>query len=104
MEAIKSSVAALQQTGKFTQVQVSLEPQARGASRSIYPATRLRHRAGFLSRGHEKTFSYSRLLQAANIPATSPFVPDYVADEEHSLLRFFASEGFFAATAKPERR
>ena len=30
MDAIRSSVAALQQTGKFTQVQVSLEPQAAG--------------------------------------------------------------------------
>ena len=30
IEAIKSSVTALQQTGKFTQIQVSLEPQAAG--------------------------------------------------------------------------
>ena len=99
MEAIKSSVAALQQTGKFTQVQVSLEPQAAGL-RVLFILQPV-YDIGLVSfPGATKTFSYSRLLQAANIPATSPFVPDYVADEEHSLLRFFASEGFFAATAK----
>jgi outer membrane protein insertion porin family len=97
IEAIKSSVTALQQTGKFTQIQVSLEPQAAGLQVLfiLQPA----YDIGLVSfPGATKAFPYSRLLQAANIPTTAPFVPDYIADEEKSLLRFFASEGFFNAT------
>ena len=97
IEAIRSSVTALQHTGKFTQVQVSLEPEAAGV-RVLFilqPA----YNVGLISfPGATKVFSYTRLLQAANVPASSPFVPDYISDEEQRLLRFFASEGFFAAT------
>jgi outer membrane protein insertion porin family len=99
IEAIKSSVGALQQTGKFTQVQVSLEPQAAGL-RVLFILKPV-YDIGLVSfPGATKVFPYSRLLQAANIPANSPFVPGYAVDEEKSLLRFFASEGFFAATAQ----
>lgn len=97
IEAIKSSVAALQQTGKFTQVQVSLEPQAAGLHVLfiLQPA----YDVGLVSfPGATKALSYSRLLQAAKIPPSSPFVADYVADEEKSLVHLFVSEGFFAAT------
>jgi outer membrane protein insertion porin family len=96
MEAIRSSVADLQHTGKFTQVQVSLEPQAAGVAVLfiLQPA----YNVGLVSfSGATKTFSYTRLLQAVNIPTRSPFVPDYISDEEQRLSRFFASEGFFAA-------
>jgi outer membrane protein insertion porin family len=99
MGAIQSSVSALQQTKKFTQVQVSLEPQAAGLH--VLFILQPVYDIGLVSfPGTTKAFSYTRLLQAANIPASSPFVPDYLLDEEKSLLRFFASEGFFAATAK----
>jgi outer membrane protein insertion porin family len=97
IEAIKSSVTALQQTGRFTQVQVNLEPQAAGLHVLfiLQPA----YNVGLVSfPGATKAFSYSRLLQAAKIPPSSPFVADYVADEERSLVRLFVSEGFFAAT------
>jgi outer membrane protein assembly factor BamA len=97
MEAIRGSVTALQQTGKFTQVQVSLQPEAAGV-RVLFilqPA----YNVGLVSfPGATKAFSYPRLLQAANVPASSPFVPDYISDEAQRLLRFFASEGFFVAT------
>ena len=97
IEAIKSSVAALQQTGNFTQVQVSLQPQADGI-RVLFILQPV-YDVGLVSfPGATKTFAYSRLLQAANIPETTPFVPDYVADQERSLSRFFVSEGFFVAT------
>ena len=96
IEAVKSSVAALQQTGKFTQVQVSLQPQADGL-RVLFILQPV-YDVGLVSfPGATKTFAYSRLLQAANIPETTPFVPDYLADQERSLSRFFVSEGFFAA-------
>ncbi len=99
IEAIKSSVAGLQKTGKFTQVQVSLEPQAAGLH--VLFILRPVYDVGLVSfPGATKALSYSRLLQAANIPMSSPFVSDYLADDEKSLLRYFASEGFFAATAK----
>jgi outer membrane protein insertion porin family len=98
IEAIKSTVGALQKTGRFTQVQVTLEPQAAGL-RVLFILQPV-YDIGLVSfPGATKAFPYSRLLQAANIPTSSPFVPDYLVDEEKSLLRFFISEGFFAATA-----
>jgi outer membrane protein insertion porin family len=97
LEAIRSSVADLQHTGKFTQVQVSLEPQATGVA--VLFILQPVYNLGLVSfPGATKFFSYTRLLQAANVPTRSPFVPDYVSDEEQRLLRFFASEGFFAAS------
>jgi outer membrane protein insertion porin family len=96
IEAIRSSVSTLQQTGKFTQVQVSLEPEAAGVR--ILFILQPAYNVGLISfPGATKVFSYTRLLQAANVPASSPFVSDYVSDEEQRLLHFFASEGFFAA-------
>ena len=96
MDAIRSSVAALRQTGKFTQVQVSLEPQASGL-RVLFILQPV-YNVGLISfPGATKTFPYTRLLQAANVPSISSFVPDYVSDEEQRLLAFFVSEGFFAA-------
>ena len=83
MEAIRSSVAALQQTGKFTQVQVSLEPQATGL-RVLFILQPV-YNVGLISfPGATKTFPYTRLLQAANVPSISSFVPDYVSDEENA--------------------
>jgi outer membrane protein insertion porin family len=97
MDAIRSSVAALQQTGKFTQVQVSLEPQATGL-RVLFILQPV-YNVGLISfPGATKAFSYTRLLQAANVPSISSFVPDYVSDEEQRLLAFVVSEGFFAAS------
>ncbi len=76
MENLRSSVADLQHTGKFTQVQVSLEPQAAGVAVLfiLHPA----YNVGLVSfSGATKTFSYTRLLHAVNIPTRSPFVPDW---------------------------
>jgi outer membrane protein insertion porin family len=97
MEAIRSSVSDLQHTGKFTQVQVSLEPQAAGVA--VLFILQPVFNVGLVSFPRvTRTFPYTRLLQAANIPTRSPFVPDYISDQEQRLLGFFASEGFFAAS------
>jgi outer membrane protein insertion porin family len=96
IDAVRSSVAALQQTGKFTQVQVSLEPEASGLR--VLFILRPVYDIGLVSfPGATNAFAYTRLLQAVNIPASSPFVRDHIPDQERALQHFFASEGYFSA-------
>ena len=103
LEAIRSSVSSLQETRKFTQVQVSLEPEAAGL-RVLFILQPV-YNIGLVSfPGATKAFTYTRLLQAANIPASSPFVSDHISDQEKTLQQFFAGQGYFSAavTAKTQ--
>ncbi|HSK43781.1 MAG TPA: POTRA domain-containing protein, partial [Candidatus Binatia bacterium] len=48
----------------------------------------------------EKTFSYTRLLQAANYSKQEPFAQEKVEEAESNLLEFFHRTGFFTATVE----
>jgi len=50
----------------------------------------------------EKTFSYTRLLQASNYSKQEPFTQEKVEEAESSLLEFFHRTGFFMATVEPK--
>src|SRR6478752_2397995 len=50
----------------------------------------------------EKTFTYTRLLQAANYSKQEPFAQEKVEEAESSLLDFFHRTGFFMATVEPK--
>jgi outer membrane protein insertion porin family len=101
IDAIRSSVAALQKTGRFTLIQVSLEPQASGL-RVLFILQPV-YDVGLVSfPGATNSFPYARLLQAANIPTDSPFVSDQIVDDEKSLQRFFVSEGYFSPTIEAQ--
>ena len=101
MEAIRESVAALQQTNEFSQVQVSIEPQLSGL-RVIFilqPASYV----GIISFPEAaKVFSYTRLLQAVNIPEQSPFIEKQMPEAKSALLAFLAASGYFNSSVEIE--
>jgi outer membrane protein assembly factor BamA len=101
MEAIRESVAALQQTNEFSQVQVSIEPQVSGL-RVIFilqPASYI----GIISFPEAaKVFSYTRLLQAVNIPEQSPFIEKQMPEAKSALLAFLAAQGYFNSSVEIE--
>jgi len=97
IEAIRESVTDLQHTGKFAQVQVSLEPQVSGLHVTfiLQPV----YNIGLVSfPGAINRFTYPRLLQAVNIPLTAMFVKAELADKERALGAFLADQGYFTAS------
>jgi outer membrane protein insertion porin family len=94
LAAIQKSMAALRATKKFSAVQLTVEPQSAGLDLlfTLQPASYI----GVLEfPGALKAFPYTRLLEAANVPAESPFYDRLPRQAEHSLVRFFRQEGYF---------
>jgi outer membrane protein insertion porin family len=96
MEAIRQSVFALQQSHKFTQIQVSIEPQAAGL-RVLFLLQPVYYVGLVTFPGASSSIAYTQLLQAVNIPSNSPFVKEETQGQEQALRKFLAAEGFFAA-------
>ncbi|HET9321368.1 MAG TPA: hypothetical protein VFO27_16380, partial [Bryobacteraceae bacterium] len=92
---IRESVAALQKTTLFSQVQVKVEPEQSGAHITflLQPA----YYVGMVYFPGAKAFSYTRMLQAVNIPDQTPFVDDLVSKGKEALLHLFQADGFFEA-------
>jgi len=101
VQAMRDSVNALQQTGLFSQVQVSVEPQQDGL-RVLFILQPTSYVGMVYFPGATKTFAYARLLQAANIPDQTPFVTGLLPRGKTALLHLFQTEGFFASTVEPE--
>lgn len=100
MAAIRDSVTALQKTTLFSQVQVKVEPEQSGIHVTflLQPSFYV----GMVSFPGAKSFSYTRLLQAVNIPDQTPFVEDLVPKGKEALLLLFRKDGFFEATVETE--
>src|ERR1700681_2536538 len=101
MKAIHESVDALQKTQMFSKVQVSIKPEQAGLNILfiLQPASYI----GILDfPGATQTFSYTRLLQAVNIPEQTAFVDDLAAQGAQALLQFFQTNGYFEAKVTPE--
>jgi outer membrane protein assembly factor BamA len=103
VQAMRDSVNALQKTGLFSQVQVSVEPQQDGL-RVLFILQPTSYVGMIYFPGATKTFSYTRLLQAVNIPDQTPFVADLLPEGKTALLRMFQTDGFFTSTVEPETR
>jgi outer membrane protein insertion porin family len=101
MAAIKDSVAALQKTGLFSQVQVKVEPEPAGV-RVTFLLQPSYYVGMVYFPGATNVFSYPRLLQAVNIPEQTPFVEDLPTKGKDALIHLFQSDGFFLATVQPE--
>ena len=96
MDAIKASVAALRETGRFKTVQVSIQFTPDGL-RVLFLLPPV-YKVGLITfPGAGKAASYTQMLQAVNIPIDGPFVKDELADKEGALQKYFATQGFFAA-------
>ena len=101
MKAIRESVAALQNTGMFSKVQISVKPEQAGLNILfiLEPASYI----GMLTfPGATKTFTYTQLLQAVNIPEQTTYVDELSAQGTQALLQFFRTNGYFEASVTPD--
>lgn len=100
---VEASIAALQGTGKFPKVEVNVVPDIDGLRLNflLEPAYYL----GMITfPGAIREFTYTRLLQTANLQDEDPYDPSQVATGEEALEVFLRHNGYFEATvdARPQ--
>ena len=99
--AIRRSVAALQKTKLFSQVQVKITPEMSGLR--VLFLLRPAYFVGLISfPGATHTFAYPQLLQAVNIPDQSAYTDDLLQQGQKALQHFFQTQGYFLAKIRPE--
>ena len=96
---IQKTAAALQGTGKFTKVEVDVNPGADGL-RVTFILEPAFYVGMIYFPGATKVFSYQRLLQVVNYPAQEPYQAARAGRGERALTRFFAQQGYFEAKVK----
>src|SRR4051812_5935049 len=98
---IEASRQALQRAGQFPKVQVSIVPEVNGLRVNflLEPAYYL----GIVQfPGAEKLFTYTRLLQIADLPDEDPYDPARVPIAEKALTDFLHHNGYFQASVQAE--
>ena len=93
---VEASIQALQKAGGFPKVTVSVIPELAGLRIDflLEPAYYL----GIVNfPGATRLFSYTRLLQVADLPDEDPYDPSRVALAEDALQKFFKHNGYFQA-------
>src|SRR5262249_32971904 len=100
IQKIRESVDLLNKTALFSQVQVKVQPELSGIHITflLQPAFYV----GLVSFPGADALSYTRMLQAVNIPEQTPFVEDLVSNGKGALLNLLHADGFFLATVDPE--
>ena len=96
-EKVQSSIAALEHTGQFPKVDVTVVPDPSGLRLNflLEPAYYL----GMINfPGATKVFPYIRLLQVANLPDEDPYDKARVALAQEALQKFLQHNGYFQAT------
>ena len=99
-EKTEQSIAALKSAGKFSDVQLQIDPEANGVRvlLIVEPAVWF----GMFEFPGAERFSYSKLVQIANYPPQAPFNKGDVQRDTDALLRFFQQEGYFEAEVRPQ--
>ena len=99
-QKVDESIAALKSAGKFSEVQLQVEPEANGVRvlLIVEPAIWF----GIFEFPGAERFSYSRLVQIANYPPQAPFNAGDVQQDTDALLRFFQQQGYFEAEVRPQ--
>lgn len=90
---VEHTAAALKATGRFKEVRIDTEPEAKGV-RIVYvlePAVWF----GIYQFPGAQRFAYSELIQASNYPVQKPFDATELQKDGNSLEHFFRQEGFF---------
>jgi outer membrane protein assembly factor BamA len=98
---VEASIAALERTGMFPKVQVTVVPDPSGLRLNflLEPAYYL----GMVNfPGAVKAFSYTRLLQVANLPDEDPYDKARVAVAQQALQDFLRHNGYFQATIQTD--
>ena len=95
--AVEASIAALERSGQFPKVQVTVIPDPSGLRLDflLEPAYFV-GAIDFPNVG--KFFAYSRLLQVVNLPDEDPYDKARIAVAEKALQRFLQNNGYFQAT------
>ena len=97
IDAVRASVAALKQVGRFKTVQVSIQfvPDGLRVLFLLPPV----YKVGLITfPGAAKSISYTQLLQAVNIALDAPFVQGELSDRETTLQKFLETQGYFASS------
>lgn len=100
-KAIEASRQALQHAGNFPKVEVSVAPEVSGLRVAfiLEPAYYL----GVVEfPGAVKLFSYTRLLQVANLPDEDPYDPGQIPVAEKALTDFLRRNGYFQSSVHGE--
>ncbi len=98
---VEASIAALERTGMFPKVQVTVAPDPSGLRLNflLEPAYYL----GMVNfPGALQAFSYTRLLQVVNLPDEDPYDKARVAVAQKSLQDFLRNNGYFRATIQTD--
>ncbi|GAC1701328.1 MAG: hypothetical protein NVS9B4_04390 [Candidatus Acidiferrum sp.] len=98
---VEASVQALKLTGHFGKVEPQVRAEAEGLALVfvLEPASYM----GILTfPGATKVFSYTRLLQVANLPDQDPYQESEADRAQAALEKFFQANGFFLARVKRE--
>jgi outer membrane protein insertion porin family len=99
--AIQESVSALQQTKRFTEVQLSVGFTSKGLE--VLFVLRPTSYVGMLFfPGAARSIPYFELIQAANIAEQTPYYDALVPQGKQGLLAFLHKQGYFEATIEPE--
>ncbi|PYX09130.1 MAG: hypothetical protein DMG88_07465 [Acidobacteria bacterium] len=100
-EKVQASIAALQKTERFSKVEVSVKPDPAGLQVSfvLEPVFYI----GVLQfPGAVKVFSYTRLLQVANLPDENVYEKAQIPKSEAALLKLFEDNGYFRAKVQTD--
>src|SRR5579862_754955 len=96
---VEASAKALEEAGHFPKVTVNVVPDLAGLRVDF-----LLEPAYFIGvvtfPGATGDFSYTRLLQVANLSDEDPYVAARMADGEEALQQFFKRNGFFQSSTK----
>ncbi len=94
-QKIDRTAANLKTAGKFQNVRVQVEPEAKGL-RVLFVIEPAVYYGIFQFPGAER-FPYSRLVQVANYTSQSPYNASEIEHDRQLLVRFFQQTGYFQA-------
>src|SRR5262245_27450531 len=97
---IEQTLAALQGSGKFKDVQLDLRPEQEGV-RVVFVLQPAIYFGMYQFPGAER-FPYSRLILAANYVQQEPYSSIDIQKARESLLTFLQRNGYFQAEVTPE--
>jgi outer membrane protein insertion porin family len=98
---VADTISALEGTGRFSKVEVDVRPDPGGlqVTFTLEPAL---YFGIFDFPGATKSFSYTRLLQVADIPNRTLYKQDLVSKAEDNLHQYFVSAGYFQAQVQAQ--
>lgn len=100
---IRDTAAALEKTGLFSRIDIEVTPEAAGL-RVVFVLQPAYYIGMIDFPGGLDAFSYPRLLQVVNYPSEQPYEESRMKAAVPALLRFFSSNGYFAAHVRTESK